>query len=159
MGGNTVTGNTITGNTESGIELMESPDNTITENTITVNNWDLDYYKHPSETEGLGAGILIRSDDVASSGNHINYNNIYDNTEYGVYTYHTTDTTVIPIIDATLNWWGHSSGPGGPYGRINKAENIIGKGDSVSDNVDWDPWLPQPVFHTPHDPLPPGLYE
>ncbi|MBA7591353.1 hypothetical protein ES708_33507 [subsurface metagenome] len=61
------------------------------------------------------------------------------------------------MVNAACNWWGHASGPGGEFGRTNPAGKIIGKGDTVSDNVNWDPWLPQPVGHTPHHPVPPGL--
>jgi len=80
------------------------------------------------------------------------YNNIAGNTEYGVQDYNGDND-----VDAENNWWGHASGPSGPDGRTTKKGKEIGKGDAVSANVDWDPWLPQPVGHTPHDPVPPGL--
>jgi len=38
-------------------------------------------------------------------------------------------------IDATLNWWGHSSGP------YHSSKNPSGLGDNVTDNVIFDPWL------------------
>ena len=60
-------------------------------------------------------------------------------------------------VDAEYNWWGHASGPSGPDGRVNKKGKVIGKGDAILGNVDWDPYLPQPVGHTPHSPVPPGL--
>jgi len=81
----------------------------------------------------------------------IHYNNIWNN-EFGI------NNQVEEInLDATSNWWGHASGPSGEDGRVNKAGKVIGKGDAVSNNVEWDPWLPQPVGHTKHDPVPPGL--
>ena len=52
---------------------------------------------------------------------------------------------------------GSATGPSGPYDRTNPDDKEVGKRDSISDNVDWDPWLTQPVRHTKHDPLPPGL--
>ena len=58
----------------------------------------------------------------------VNYNNIYNNTQYGVY--RTYDLT--GVLNAESNWWGHSSGPSGVG---------PGTGDSVSENVDFEPWL------------------
>lgn len=82
----------------------------------------------------------------------IHYNNIVGSTNFGI------NNQVAEInLDATYNWWGHASGPSGADGRTNKAGKVIGKGDAVSANVNWDPWLPQPVGHTPHYPVPPGL--
>jgi len=81
----------------------------------------------------------------------IHYNNIWNNA-FGI------NNQVEEInLNATYNWWGHASGPSGDNGRVNKAGKVIGKGDAVSANVEWDPWLPQPVNHTPHHLVPPGL--
>ena len=93
-----------------------------------------------------GIGFMYATGSITASP----YNNIAGNTA-GVWAY-LSDT-----VDATLNWWGHASGPSGPDGRTNKSGKVIGKGDAVIGDVDWDPWLPQPVGHTPHDPVPPGL--
>jgi len=60
-----------------------------------------------------------------------NDNNIEDNDVYGVYKENP------PSVDATENWWGDASGP-------THADNPDGKGDEVSDNVDYDPWLRAP---------------
>ena len=38
------------------------------------------------------------------------------------------------VIDATLNYWGHESGP------YNESYNPLGQGNSVSNNVVFDPW-------------------
>ena len=76
---------------------------------------------------------------VYHASNEAHFNNIEGNTNYGVYN---EDTNV---FDATRNWWGHASGPSGEYGRVNKQGKVIGKGDAVSDNVNWDPWLSQPI--------------
>jgi len=89
-------------------------------------------------------------DDIVNPAIH--YNNIVGSTNFGINNQVTTVN-----LDATLNWWGHTSGPSGEGGRINPAGKVIGKGDAVSLNVEWDPWLPQPVFHTPHHLIPPGL--
>lgn len=61
----------------------------------------------------------------------LNYNNINDNSGYGVIN---VDSSI--IIDAENNWWGDASGPGG-FGP--------GTGDSVSQYVDYEPWLTEPV--------------
>jgi len=89
---------------------------------------------------------------------NINYCNIMNHLRYGVkFSDSGLEGYEDVVIDATNNWWGHASGPGGVYGRINPAGKPIGKGDAVSENVEWDPWLPQPINLTPHDPVPPGL--
>ena len=93
------------------------------------------------ETSGWGEDLVNPA---------IHYNNIWNN-EFGI------NNQVAEInLDAEKNWWGHASGPSGDYGRVNPDGEVIGKGDAVSDNVDWDPWLPQPIKRTPHDPVPPG---
>lgn len=48
-------------------------------------------------------------------------------------------------VDGTNNWWGHASGPGGDDGRTNPAGKEVGKGDDIDGDVDFDPWLRQPV--------------
>ncbi len=60
--------------------------------------------------------------------------NIEDNFGYGI---NNTDSTT--IVHAKDNWWGHASGPYHPY------SNPSGLGDSVSDWVDFTPWLELPV--------------
>jgi hypothetical protein len=78
--------------------------------------------------------------DGDGSGIQINFNGISGNGIYGVESKRTTSH-----VDATRNWWGHASGPGGVYGRTNPAGKIIGKGDEVSNYVNWDSWLSQPI--------------
>jgi hypothetical protein len=62
----------------------------------------------------------------------IRHCDIFCNTRYGVRTWGTN------IIDAEHNWWGHSSGPYHPD------SNPGGLGDTVSDYVDFIPWLTSP---------------
>ncbi|MBA7716521.1 hypothetical protein ES703_125594 [subsurface metagenome] len=77
----------------------------------------------------------------------INYNDIYGNTNYGL---NNSDGAAYErTVDATNNWWGHASGPSGEDGRVNKAGEVVGKGDAVSDNVEWDPWLRRSVWTNP----------
>jgi len=63
-------------------------------------------------------------------GVEIHFNNIENNTDYGV-----QNLFASPDVDATHNWWGDASGPYHPD------TNPDGKGNAVSDNVDYDPWL------------------
>ncbi len=62
----------------------------------------------------------------------IHWNNIHNNKEYGVRNFDSTIT-----INATNNWWGHSSGPRHPSNP--------GFGDRVSDYVRYNPWLSDSV--------------
>jgi hypothetical protein len=64
----------------------------------------------------------------------LNYNNIYDNSDYGVLNEDSTLT-----IDAQYNWWGDASGPFDPF------DNPEGQGDRVSRWVDYAPWRNFPV--------------
>ena len=93
--------------------------------------------------------VLIE-DNTGAASVSINQNN-FANLSIGV-------AIKMPVIvDATSNWWGHASGPSGEFGRINKKGKIIGKGCMVGPFVNWDPYLHQPINHTKHNPLPPGL--
>lgn len=77
------------------------------------------------------AGVYISNLYYYSPGNAnpiINYNEIVGN-QWGVL------NNTAQIVDATNNWWGNNSGP------FNSALNHQGTGDSVSDNVDFIPWL------------------
>ncbi|HHA18100.1 MAG TPA: hypothetical protein ENK70_00120, partial [Methylophaga sp.] len=60
-----------------------------------------------------------------------NFNNIYNNIDYGVVNWDAT------VLDAEYNYWGDASGP---Y----YADGNHGLGDNVSANVDYCPWLDAP---------------
>jgi hypothetical protein len=64
----------------------------------------------------------------------ISYNNITDNAGYGVCNLDANIT-----VNAEYNWWGNASGP------FHTNSNPGGLGDSVSDHVDFIPWLTEPV--------------
>lgn len=75
------------------------------------------------------------------SGTEIHFNNIVGNEDYGVKSGvwgSDTGEVLAEEVDATNNWWGHASGPA-------HDSNLDGTGDSVSDNVDFDPWLRAPI--------------
>ena len=110
-------------------------------------------------------GIAVMAIDYSwehstPSGTEIHYNNIVGNVNYGVKSgLWGSNTGEVPAeeVNATYNWWGHASGPSGPGGRTNPDDVVIGKGDAVSDNIDWDPWLRRPVWTNPAGKdLPPG---
>jgi hypothetical protein len=82
-----------------------------------------------------GEGIYCQPDfwgfvsDPVISGN-----DIYNNVGFGVCN---VDTTI--IVSADSNWWGDATGPYHPIA------NPGGLGDSVSDYVDFNPWLNIPI--------------
>jgi len=80
-----------------------------------------------------GDGILYESSSLYPwiLSPIINYNNIINNTGYGV---RNLDSAI--IVDAQFNWWGDESGPSGAG---------PGQGDSVSQYIDFEPWLSNPV--------------
>jgi len=103
--------NNIVGNGRWGIYLSEnSYNNTIVANNITCNLVGIYNY---------------------SGNNTACYNNIWDNGAWwggsGVHSY--------VWFNASLNWWGDVSGPGGAG---------LGTGDAVTENVLYSPWLNAP---------------
>ena len=66
----------------------------------------------------------------ASGQPSVTHNQIYSNTDYGLYTSNTSED-----VDARYNWWGHTSGP------YHDSKNPDGKGDPVSNHVLFTPWL------------------
>ena len=153
--GDIVSGNTVTDNTAMGIN-MHQVTNTIVENNIvsghvseevvttfwggsvTAGKGSAIYVHEASENNiirfndliGNKIGVLINRESAGSdpSSNSINYNDIEGNTKYGV-----LNTLVDPAtpVNAKYNYWGDATGPSGEGSGI---------GDSVSVNVDYDPW-------------------
>ena len=71
---------------------------------------------------------------LTSANTVLTYNNIFGNTMFGV-----QNLAGGPgFVDAEWNWWGDASGPYNPW------TNPGGKGDIVSNYVDYDPWLTVP---------------
>lgn len=91
---------------------------TITNNTIT----NCEY--------GIAVGYSETDATIVTANN----NNIYGNT-VGIDT-----TSTVVTTNAENNWWGNSSGPYHP------TLNPSGTGNPVSDNVDFMPWLPEPIL-------------
>lgn len=131
-----ITGNSVNGFWE-GIRLGETDKDVLTNISVTNNT---------VEMNTTGIKVYVTADGVA-----INNNSIIGNTVYGV------ENADIATLDATNNWWGHASGSSGLDDRVNPDGKVVGKGDAVSANVDWDPWLRMPVWTNPAGKdLPPG---
>jgi hypothetical protein len=92
-----------------GFYIHQSDDNTITKSNI-----------HDNEE-----GVDINSTPGESIDNALHCNNIYGNTDFGVY------KECPPDVDATGNWWGDAHGP----------SQSPGNGDEISANVAYDPYL------------------
>jgi hypothetical protein len=72
----------------------------------------------------------------------INYNNIFDNTHWNIYTFGLPEDSV--IIDAESNWWGTSDEAGIAQEIYDSADN-----PEILVTVDYDPWwTEQPVETT-----------
>jgi parallel beta-helix repeat protein len=108
--------------------FIESDNNTIEHNRIVGNS-------------GQFSGIHLAS---TADGNEIHHNCIVGNTGTNVYgVYKEGGSTV----NATLNWWGDSTGPYHP------TLNPSGLGNPVSNFVLFDPWLKAYFEYSPKNPM------
>lgn len=114
--GNTITGNTVWYGSGGGGISCINSSPTIDSCTIAYNDYDGVYCADSSEPE-------------------IHYCDIFDNIGHGVCN---VDAGV--TVDADSNWWGNATGPYHP------TANPGGLGDTVSDYVDFEPWLQESVF-------------
>jgi len=112
---NSIENNTVHSNEEYGIGLFTAWNNSVRGNTIFANR----------------GGICLRNN---SRDNTAHSNSIYGNEEYGINAANNNGSA----INATDNWWGHVSGP------YHATENPDGKGDNVTDDVVFDPWIKDP---------------
>jgi len=147
----TVTGNTFDSNGNpnqwswAALEINEADDVMVSKNTITntqPGSWgegEALQFWHITPTSltitcndivNNYGGIYFPGGAWASdlSGVHINFNNIYGNTQFGVW----AEAGNTGTADAENNWWGYDSGPSGCG---------PGMGDAVIGNVDFDPWI------------------
>jgi len=143
--------NNIASENDNGIYITDSVSNVFTNNSF-LNNSDIGialniYSKENNFTDNTVSGNTIGFEFLFySSDNIVHYNNIFDNREYGIDATNNSGQ----IIDATYNWWGHDSGP---YHSENNSE---GKGDNVTDNVEFDPWVGKSVTIYVDDNAPDG---
>ena len=131
---NTLTNNTCTSNIYAGIYIFVSDYNTLTNNTCVSNNitgisilvssWN-NLFNNIITDNGFGI-YLLNSENTSA-----HHNNIFNNTEFGI---NATDNGGY-FVNATHNRWGDDSGP---YHPIN---NTHGKGDNVTDYVEYNPWI------------------
>jgi len=91
------------------------------------------------DTLGGGFGSYTSGDEVT-----VRYNDL-SGADYGVLNKDTDDSD---DVDAILNYWGHATGPYHP------TKNSKGKGNEVSDNVIFSPWL---RVNPDSDPNKPGV--
>ncbi|MEM2106339.1 MAG: right-handed parallel beta-helix repeat-containing protein [Candidatus Bathyarchaeia archaeon] len=92
---------------------------------------------------GPGSPYYTGPGDESGPGNTAFYNNIYGNTE-GVRNW------ISQVFNAEYNWWGDASGP------HHSTLNPSGTGNSVSDNVDFAPWLTAPLSGVDSKTVPAG---
>ncbi len=78
-------------------------------------------------------GDGIRFDWAYITHPEVHQSDIFGNAGYGI-----RNSSADNPVDATYNWWGHASGPYHP------TLNPGGSGDSVSNYVNFDPWLTEP---------------
>jgi len=109
--------NTIRANSESGLYLIYSDSNNIEENSIVDNK----------------EGIHL---EARSDANIAKNNEIAGNTQYGI----NANIYQYNVINAEDNWWGNSSGPFHPD------KNPNGKGNEVTDKVEFNPWIGKPYL-------------
>jgi hypothetical protein len=79
-------------------------------------------------------------DNVSYPTDVLRYNNFSGNL-YGVYVDGAYSNQI--VVDAQENWWGDKSGPSRAMGKAQGHEEV--KGDKVSPNVIFAPWLKAPV--------------
>jgi len=109
----TIVNNTYEFNGEIGISLEVSENNSILNNTISGNL----------------VGMHI---NYGSNNNSAHFNNIHNNSEYGIKS--------VCLINATNNWWGHNTGPYHP------TLNPEGTGDNITEDVLFDPWIGKDIL-------------
>jgi len=119
----TITSNTITGSYADGIDVQGTA-YTIKKNTVTGS---------------LGDGIDV---ELTSASHLINYNDIYNNTGYGV-----NVRSDVSTVDARYNWWGSATGPTytAATGASVDVSNPEGAGENITDRVTYYEWLYNPI--------------
>ncbi len=139
-----ITSNTITNATSYGIQGYDAYTDTIaiTSNTITGCYGDgIDVkgtaytIKKNVVTGNLGDGIDV---ETTSTSHLINYNDIYDNTGYGV-----NVRSGVTTVNTKYNWWGSATGPTytAATGASVTVSNPDGTGDNITDRVTYYEWL------------------
>jgi len=134
---NNIIENNLVENCVTGVSIqMNSIGTLISYNNVLNNDGGIAVMAMDSDTWGGG-------EHSAPSGTEIHYNNIFGNTEYGMKSskWYAAGVVSAEQVDATRNHWGS---PTGPCRQLPNG-NWVGKGDKVSGNVDYVPWLPHPM--------------
>jgi parallel beta-helix repeat protein len=141
--------NNTSSNNNYGIDLKSSVGNTLVNNIFSSNNIGITFENSSNNKAfyniismnmiGVGIGVIeVEGTKFGNlTGNEINMNDIYENAQFGILNEFPTE------VNATLNWWGDRSGPHHPTSNPN------GKGDRVSENVLFKPWLTAPIERAP----------
>jgi len=158
--GNTIEGNLVTGYDAVGLLLLNTDGNLVRCNrlegpsTIGLALLAWDFWLPPEVRVTLTQGNVIEANIIQNnlSGiyvrelvggwgrivlgrNKIQWNNISGNGDFGLLLFSGAEED----LDARWNWWGDPSGPYHP------TLNPEGRGDRVSDGVEFAPWLGSPV--------------
>jgi Right handed beta helix region len=121
---------TVSDNTFSDCGGAVAPFNYAIQLSQDVHHIDIVNNEISDGNEGVNTRDVPPPWSVAGLEIHINFNNITNNTSFGV------RNGQSGTLDAECNWWGAADGPG-PVGP--------GSGDNVSTNVDFTPWLIAPA--------------
>jgi hypothetical protein len=82
-----------------------------------------------NEITGNGdSGVNIAEFTISTQNVNVHFNNIVGNTNYGIKNRWSGE------VNAENNWWGDASGP------YHASNNPGGRGDAVTNNVDFEPW-------------------
>jgi len=140
---NTVSNNTILNSSRQAIGLKASGSNTIANNTIQENENGIYLERADGNSiannriSGNRVGICLEEDmDYGSGGNTAHDNFIFSNSEFGIDAAGNDGDS----INAINNWWGDESGPYHPE------SNPGGRGDNITDYVEFGPWLREPIM-------------
>jgi len=138
-----VSRSTVSSNMVNGIFLSESDNINLHNNTLFFNKGKgiyLSYSDRATITNSsiVGNGVGVHLDN--SYQGVVVYNTIFNNTDYGIIFTGSPEDFVL----ATDNYWGDRSGP------YHQANNTGGKGDNVTDYVDFDPWKKEPAIIFAH---------
>ncbi len=112
-----------------GIHVFGSQNSSIQENRIYENSRGLVLeFRHVESTNPE-----VPDHDLPAVNNTIQNNSIYNNTEFGAQ----VQSNLGLETNLSHNWWGHILGPSHP------GNNPKGRGDKVSDDILFEPWLQQ----------------
>jgi len=116
-----------------GITIYASSNNGIINCSIYYNSYGIFLYGYNGEYINITTNQIYNNSygiwQSYSQNTKIHYNNIYNNTNYGIYNF---NSELEYQANATSNWWGSANGPGQDGAN------------PVSSNVIYDPWLEMP---------------